>query len=55
MGLKKGMVTSRRIALCGKKEDSRYVKGDITKRIYPLGQEHRGRPTNLNLWKRGIK
>ena len=55
MGLKNNMVTSRRIALNGKKDDSRYIKGDITKRTYPLGQEHRGRPTNPDFWKRGIE
>ncbi|HSG31995.1 MAG TPA: hypothetical protein VLB82_10670 [Thermodesulfobacteriota bacterium] len=55
MGLKNGKVKSHRITLEGNKEDSKYITGDVTTRYYDLGKEHRGRPTNLKLWKRGIK
>jgi hypothetical protein len=55
MGLKNGMVTSYRVALNGKDGEDKYQIGDITKRVLPLGQEYRGRETNINLWKMGIK
>jgi hypothetical protein len=55
MGLKNGLVTSYRVALNGKDGSDKYQIGDITKRILPLGQEYRGRATNSNLWKKGIK
>jgi hypothetical protein len=55
MGLKNGMVTSYRLSLVGKDGEDKYQIGDITKRILPLGQEYRGRATNQNLWKKGIK
>ena len=55
MGLKKGMITSYRVALVGKDGEDKYQIGDITKRILPLGQEYRGRPSDLKLWKKGIK
>ena len=55
MGLKNGMVTSYRISLAGKDGEDKYRFGDITKRILPLGQEYRGRPSDLKVWKMGIK
>jgi len=55
MGLKKDMVTSYRVTLNGKGGEDKYQTGDITKRTVSLGKEHRGRPTNKNFWKRGIK
>lgn len=55
MGLKNETVTSRRITLNGKNGEDKYITGDITKRIAPLGKEYRGKPTNLALWKKGIK
>jgi hypothetical protein len=55
MGLKNGMVTSYRISLDGKDGEDKYRLGDITKRVLPLGQEYRGRPSDLKLWKMGIK
>jgi hypothetical protein len=55
MGLKNGMVTSYRLSLVGKDGEDKYKIGDITKRVLPLGQEHRGRPTNRALWKMGVK
>jgi hypothetical protein len=55
MGLKNGMVTSYRISLAGKDGEDKYRIGDITKRVLPLGQEYRGRPSDLKLWKMGIK
>jgi hypothetical protein len=55
MGLKNGLVTSYRVALCGRDGKDKYQTGDITKRVLPLGQEYLGKPTNLKLWKRGIK
>jgi hypothetical protein len=54
MGLKKGLVTSYRVALNGKDGSDKYQIGDITKRILPLGQEYRNRETNMALWKKGI-
>lgn len=55
MGLQNGMVTSYRVALNGKDGEDKYQIGDITKRVLPLGQEHRGRATNNLLWKKGTK
>lgn len=55
MGLRNGKVTSYRVALNGKDGEDKYRIGDITKRILPLGKEHRGRATNRSLWKMGIK
>lgn len=51
MGIKGNMVTSYRFSLLGTKGVSRYTKGDMTKRVMPLGKEHNGKPTNPNLWK----
>ena len=55
MGLKEGMVTSYRITLGGQEGKTRYQSGDITKRVLLLGKEYRGRETNKDFWKRGIK
>jgi len=55
MGLKDGMVTSYRIALHGSTGKDRYQEGDITKRVYPKGQEYKGKPVADFAWKRGIK
>ncbi len=55
MGLKNGMVTSYRLSLLGKDGEDKYQIGDITKRVLPLGQEYRGRASDLKLWKMGIK
>jgi len=54
MGLKNNEVTSYRVSLNGKSGESKYVTGDITKRIRPFGQVYGGRPTNRKLWKKGI-
>jgi len=55
MGLKNGIVTSYRIALEGKKGTDKYEKGDVTKRNYVKGKEHRGNPVADWVWKKGIK
>lgn len=55
MGLKNGKVVSYRVALNGKDGKDKYKLGDITKRTLEFGEEYRGRPTNINLWKKGIK
>jgi len=55
MGLKNGMVTSYRVTLNGSNGKDKYQTGDITKRVIPLGKEDNGRPTNRQLWKKGIK
>jgi len=55
MGLKNGMVTSYRLSLLGRDGEDKYKIGDITKRVLPLGQEFRGRATNKELWKMGVK
>lgn len=45
MGLKGDTVTSYRIALRGEKGKDKFMKGDVTVRQYPLGQEWYGKPT----------
>jgi len=55
MGLKNGMVTSYRVTLKGSNGEDKYQTGDITKRVIALGKEHRGKSTNKDFWKRGIK
>lgn len=51
MGLKNGIVTSYRINLIGERGQSKYIKGDITRRDYPLGKEFKGKPINKTCWK----
>ena len=53
MGLKENNVVSYRLRLIGKRGQTKYVQGDITRRDYPFGKEFRGRPTTS--WKKGIK